>query len=83
MQQIEFIFSSFFALHVSGATFTHPQETQLYKQVWCNCISRCFVARRSVCQIQNSCMEGVSWGCRLYTCQSWTCNSKTDIYIDT
>jgi hypothetical protein len=70
MQQIEFIFSSFLALHVSGATFTHPQEPQLYKQVWCNCISRFFVARRSVCQIQNSCTEGVSRGCRLYTCQS-------------
>jgi hypothetical protein len=72
MQQIEFIFSSFFALHVSGATFTHPQEPQLYEQVWCNCISRFFVARRSVCQIQNSCTEGVSRGCRLYTCQSRT-----------
>jgi hypothetical protein len=60
----------FFALHVSGTTFTHPQEPQLYKQVWCNCISRFFVARRSVCQIQNSCTEGIRRGCRLYTCQT-------------
>jgi hypothetical protein len=33
------LFSSFFALHVSGATFTHHQEPQLYKRVWCNCIN--------------------------------------------
>jgi hypothetical protein len=33
-------FSSFFALHVLGATFTHHQEPQLYKLVWCNCINR-------------------------------------------
>jgi hypothetical protein len=40
MQQIEFIFLRYFALHVSDATFTHHQEPQLYKRVWCNCISR-------------------------------------------
>jgi hypothetical protein len=39
MQQMEFIFLRYFALHVSGATFTHHQEPQLYKRVWCNCIN--------------------------------------------
>jgi hypothetical protein len=34
------LFYFVFALHVSGATFTHHQEPQLYKRVWCNCINR-------------------------------------------
>jgi hypothetical protein len=34
------LFSSFFSLHVSGATFTHHQEPQLYTRVWCHCINR-------------------------------------------
>jgi hypothetical protein len=34
------LFSSFFSLHVSGATFTHHQEPQLCMRIWCHCINR-------------------------------------------
>jgi hypothetical protein len=39
MQQ-SILFPSFFSLHVSGATFTHHQESQLYNRVWYNSINR-------------------------------------------
>jgi hypothetical protein len=57
MQQIEFIFLRYFALHVSGATFTHHQDSQLYKRVWCNYKS--FVWLGEVCARSRSAVRKV------------------------
>jgi hypothetical protein len=75
MQQIEFIFLRYFALHVSGATLTHHQEPQLYKRVWCNCINRlCDWAK---CVPDPDQLYGRSeghWG------ESWVYSNKSSIF---